>query len=453
MPGENSVTPVTDEEVVRVKDIIVDIRSYLALRYPFLCSLLSRVRILATRVIPTMAVDKEYNLLVNPDYFTLKAATLRDKAFSLTHETLHLAFNHPGKGEGKKHPEVWVYSCEVPVNTIAYACFTPSSKLWCGLVTADTVNNKVMLSVAAVEKILGRRLTGSETPRFPAPDKLKKWSAEEVYRELYKMPPVPISSFGEGKGGAGSPFTGEGCTPRDAGEDAKEVQPGDGSIYKKGDNRERGKEWGEAFMRDYLTHKSIGTLPAGLGDVVDNLLKPTVDWRALLRQALRDGEGRTIVTTWRRPSRKIPGMPGLRRLASPPIRVLMDTSGSIGGEQLERFMSEVYAIARFGRVIWTCWDAKAYDDVVANNPLEVKRVLCKRITGRGGTMIEPALRKCLKSMRGESVVILTDGYIGDVAKVGGLMREIAARAPAAVFATVGERHEFDRWVTIEVAAT
>jgi predicted metal-dependent peptidase len=57
-----------------------------------------------------------------------------------------------------------------------------------------------------------------------------------------------------------------------------------------------------------------GKLPAGVERVFE-ILKPKVDWRSVLRESLITGMGTRAVSTYQRPSRKHPELPGLRRFS------------------------------------------------------------------------------------------------------------------------------------------
>ena len=449
--------PVTDDEVEHVKKLIVDIRTGLTLRLPFISSLLRRCRIMATRSIPIAAVNKEYQLLVNPDFFLDKDVSMGDKGYVLIHENMHLALQHVIE---KLRQSVWALACEIPANRFAAGALTPSPGLWNDLITHDSLQKNVSDLIGIINKYSPVKLDAGHTPRLPAPDDLKKWSTEEVYLELCKLPEVKVKlkSFGRGGSGVPNPFLtadidgDDGCFSKH--DDGKMVERGDSDIYRKNASKEElGKAWSESFIRDYLSHKSIGRLPAGIEEIVDQILKPQVDWRSQLKQCITDGQGRMVISTYHRPSRKNPLLPGLMRYQYPPIRVLIDTSGSIGTQQLQQFLGEVYALAQQSPVIVNYWDAAVYENIRANKPQEVISQVATHIKGRGGTVIKPALEYMLRDMTNHSVLIIfTDGFIYDVGKVGGLMRELGSRASSAIYVSTHTIHNFEGWRSIKITA-
>ena len=120
--------------------------------------------------------------------------------------------------------------------------------------------------------------------------------------------------------------------------------------------------------------RAAGTVPAALERLVEEILKPKVDWRALLRERMRAFLGSDYLPTWHRLNRKLPGVrPGKKYIETSDIVALVDTSGSIDEKTLQQFVSEVFAVARATRrkVIVIAWDAKAYE------PFEIRgTVIC-----------------------------------------------------------------------------
>jgi len=159
--------------------------------------------------------------------------------------------------------------------------------------------------------------------------------------------------------------------------------------------------------------KSIGRVPGYAEHLLNELLKPKVDWRRLLRGYLSKGLGKKIKRTWTRPSRKYPMFPGKEMLRIQKVVVLVDTSGSIEEKELQQFVSEVYGIAKeVAEVIVIPWDATAYDPIVIKRHTDIKNV---KLTGGGGTEILPALQLLDKKFSdSDMVVILSDWHIGDL---------------------------------------
>jgi predicted metal-dependent peptidase len=197
--------------------------------------------------------------------------------------------------------------------------------------------------------------------------------------------------------------------------------------------------------------KAIGRVPAEMERLVDELLKPMIDWRRIVRSALTKGIGRRVKRTWSRPSRKAPECyPGKETLKASEVVMLIDTSGSIGGEELRRFASEAYgALRESSRVVVIPWDATAYEPIILRGYGDVEKV--KVLRGGGGTMIRDALKVVKERFpSADKIAILSDWHIGDLGseEVQRLLREMAGKIVA--FTTDARPPEFLEWYKIEI---
>jgi predicted metal-dependent peptidase len=160
---------------------------------------------------------------------------------------------------------------------------------------------------------------------------------------------------------------------------------------------------------------------SGGSRVLTELLEPKVDWREQMRDFVSSVAKGKDQTTWRRPSRR--GMargvylPSSYSEAVGDIVVAIDTSGSIGSEELAEFAGELYGICEqvrpeSVRILW--WDTDVCgEQLFAPNEYENLKDLLKP-AGGGGTNFRcvvsylrqmPAVPECL--------VVLTDGYVSD----------------------------------------
>ena len=92
--------------------------------------------------------------------------------------------------------------------------------------------------------------------------------------------------------------------------------------------------------------KGVGELPAGLGRTVEQIVRPTADWRAVL-QAFVSAHARNDYS-WSRPNRRFLTqgwyLPGMRSEELGDVVLAVDTSGSVGSRELAVFASEIDAI-------------------------------------------------------------------------------------------------------------
>jgi predicted metal-dependent peptidase len=259
---------------------------------------------------------------------------------------------------------------------------------------------------------------------------LAKMSFEEIARLLAKN---ACSSCRQEGGGTGCDSN---CSSnRDGAGDLVESggRGGRGDVLNEGDagdenagSDEIANRAAKKAVETYTIAKTAGTVPGWAERVIDEILKPKVDWRRLLRAAIERGLGKKVRRSWMRPSRKGESFPGKELLNISTVVVAVDTSGSIGINELRRFISEVYGICReSARVVVIPWDATAYDPIVISRACDVGKV---KLKGGGGTCFYPVVR-VLEKMNYSQLVILSDWEIADLdsAEVIGYLKKNAGR--------------------------
>jgi predicted metal-dependent peptidase len=162
-----------------------------------------------------------------------------------------------------------------------------------------------------------------------------------------------------------------------------------------------------------------GKLGGNQSRVLGELLQPKVDWREQLRDfvtSLADGKD---VSTWQRVNRRWLQhdmyMPSTLSETMGRIVIGVDTSGSIGGAELNKFLSEVQAICMTVKpelVDLIYWDTEVAAHEVYDREKQDKLVNSTKPAGGGGT--DPTcIPKYLELNRinPECVIMLTDGYV------------------------------------------
>lgn len=160
-------------------------------------------------------------------------------------------------------------------------------------------------------------------------------------------------------------------------------------------------------------------LPDSWRTWAEELLKPSVNWRRSLGHrmsvAIRTGIGSRIDYSFQRPSRRqsvyAPFItPSLRGDQTARIAIVVDTSGSMGAELLQRALTEVAAVLRIFQypvTIIPC-DTQAYEPVSVVAAAEAFKV--SRLAGGGGTDIRAGIEAALLlKPRPDSILVLTDG--------------------------------------------
>lgn len=182
------------------------------------------------------------------------------------------------------------------------------------------------------------------------------------------------------------------------------------------------REIDQAIRQGMISHQKLnGSGAGGMGRELGDLLNPQVDWRELLREFVKSICNAKDASSWRRVNRRyLSGdtyMPTLVGERVGRMAIGIDTSGSIGGPELDRFLSEVKSIAEdvhpeFVDLIY--WDSEVagheeYDEYAVSN-------IVRSTKPRGGGGTDPtAMMHYLKEkqIKPECIIMLTDGYIGD----------------------------------------
>ena len=186
--------------------------------------------------------------------------------------------------------------------------------------------------------------------------------------------------------------------------------------------KELEKEVDQALRQGQIAHQKVnGTGAGGMGRELGDLLEPQIDWREVLREFVKSICSAKDASSWRRVNRRyLSGdvyMPTLIGEKVGRIAIGIDTSGSIGGRELNRFLSEVKSIAedvhpQFVDLIY--WDSKvaAHEEYDENSVANI--VSSTKPTGGGGTDPTAMMRYLKeKGITPECIVMLTDGYISD----------------------------------------
>jgi predicted metal-dependent peptidase len=312
----------------------------------------------------------------------------KDIAYVIAHEAMHIILKHPLRTKQilRRHPELVPEQLLALANYVAdafvnmYLARTKISTSRVGLVTPDAIKKRFGISI-------------------------EHKSFEEVMEEIIKAGKVEVEYGGECIGDYERPS-------------GRELLNEGADRDEEGDEERIEREVNRRIADAYNAARSAGTLPADLERLVNELLKPKVDWRAIVRRDLSGFLGSKYRHSWKRMSKKQPGLlPGRKSVGSRgDALILVDTSGSIGEKELQQFVAEAFAVAKAaGRdVLVIPWDAKAYEPIRIRRSEDAKSVRV-RLKGGGGTVILPALKAAEQYMRPTTkVVILSDWDIFDI---------------------------------------
>lgn len=184
-----------------------------------------------------------------------------------------------------------------------------------------------------------------------------------------------------------------------------------------GEKKEIDRQVDEALRQGALLASKVGS---GGSRQFDALLQCKIDWREVLREFVSTTCTGSDYSTWRRPNRRFIGMniylPSGVSEAVGELVIAIDTSGSIGGKELQIFLSEVRGICEAVkpsavRILY--WDTEVCRaEYYAQEELD-KLVTSTKPAGGGGTIVECVPAYMTKhSIKPQAVVVITDGYLG-----------------------------------------
>lgn len=354
----------------------LDRAKLLAARYkaaetrPYLASALYALTVVPSQRVGTMAVDRRWRCYVAPAF--VDATGVEELAGTWIHEAAHLLRDHHGRADllpaADRHDRLRV--------NIAQDCE----------INDDLLADGLRLPPGIVEP----RLFGLPAGRL----------FEEYLKDVPASCPHPPDC---GSGAHGLP------APWDLGESG--ATGGVGPVEAEALRRSTAQA-----VRAHA--RTRGTVPAGWKRWADEVLEPAVDWRRALAGAVREAAawaGGAVDYTYRRPSRRTAALggrvvlPSLRR-PLPRVAVVVDTSGSMGDDDLAAALAEVTGVLREvgaggNRVTVLACDAavRAVARVSAVDQVE--------LAGGGGTDMAAGVRAALAVPDPPNiVVVLTDGH-------------------------------------------
>ena len=216
-----------------------------------------------------------------------------------------------------------------------------------------------------------------------------------------------------------------------------EKQDGDGSGSGQGEyqfdehdyegQQQEGKDFGErAKELDAMVDRALreGALLAGrlgidLPRAITEVLEPQVNWRNELAEFVTASCRGNDEYTWRKFNRRMLAnnmyLPTVEDETIGEVVVPIDTSGSIGQQQINEFAGELVSIAEAVqperiRVLW--WDTKVHgEQIFERDDFQSIGTLLKPLGG-GGTRVSCVSEYInKKQIKADAVVVFTDGYV------------------------------------------
>ena len=319
-------------------------RTQLLLNQPFFGTLCVRLKRVPGSV-PTMATNGRV-IVYNPEF--VKGLTAAELEAVVAHETLHCALGHHCR-RGERDPELCNEAADLAINPILVA-------------NKFTLPTGALLDPAyqnlSAEEIYARRLRASSRANAPdssssqsddggggcgAPDKKPKSQAAcgDLSQNDSKQG-KPTSQIPTGASEGGAPDS----RPGHFGE-VLDATDNEGMPASPAEKSRQQQEWSIAAEQAICSAKSCGHEAANLERPLRESRESRQDWRAILREfvaAVAPSDYR-----WSPPNRRYIAsglyLPSIERRGVGPVVIGVDTSGSIGTEELEQFAGEISAIA------------------------------------------------------------------------------------------------------------
>ena len=222
-----------------------------------------------------------------------------------------------------------------------------------------------------------------------------------------------IIVIGDPEDGDGTPQNGSGSLPD--GQEPFDAHDWEGAQEMTADEqRDLAREIDEAVRQGALV---AGKMGSGGDRDLEALLEPQVDWREVLREFVQTTCTGSDYSTYRRPNRRYLSsgiyMPSGVSEQVGELVVAIDTSGSIGQEEITAFLSEVKAICDTvhpDKVRLLYWDTQiCCDETYETHELDTL-VQSTKPKGGGGTDVECVTEYIREeSINAQACIVITDG--------------------------------------------
>ena len=358
-------------------------------RWPYLSTLLFNLKIVESNQLPTLAVDDGWRMYYSPDF--VMEQTAEALATMVLHEALHCVNQHGPRFRAlsqSRHLHVtWNFAGDVGINHVLDRAQMP----W---------GDFEPLRFTHLSKFDVNPEMGTEKIFF-------------TIVEYYEQHPEEVDQFSD----CGSIIGGE---ARDY-----EISRGDsGNPAIKSDQQDVIRDQVAQEILKHAYAKGIGSIPGELLRWAQELLEPTIDWRKALAGAFRTSLATVLGRrdyVYTRPSRRQSAMrignheiilPSMRKPAPPAIAIIVDTSGSIGNDEITLFLSEVDGIVKANGISQGVTVIPCDADIGEIQKLRSRGAITTlKLTGGGGTDMGVGIAAAGKLRPTPKIVIvLTDGF-------------------------------------------
>jgi len=350
----------------------------------------------------TMGVDAKGNMFFAPAF--VEQATAAQAQGIIAHECLHSALQHMNR-VGGRYPVLSNIAQDIVVNMMVQKAGMELMMEW-NVKGADGNVHKGK----AIPVDIHTDVSQFEMPMKNGMVKIKiEHVSEKPWEQVYTEVLAQMREQGKDPADLEPPKM-PGFDEHGYGKDGES-----GEDLSDEEQTKQNNQWRENLANAAVFARNMGKLPAGLDRIIDDILKAKVQWKQLLRRYVKQF---TTPVDWsyNRPAKRSHVlevfMPNVIK-ENTEIEILVDVSGSIGGDDLKEFLSEIIGMARAiqNLKMWvTFCDAEVHERYEVHNG-DIPKILNFKISGGGGTDLRVGLDNIAKKNNNiPVVVVITDGY-------------------------------------------
>lgn len=305
----------------------------------------------------------------------------------LEHECMHLVLEHVWRRDGRNQ-DIWALSSCIATNTMVQN-HAPSSV---GASMFELEDN--MTADAYYQRLYSELDSDGHTPNCPNSPQNQEDQQQEPGNDDADQGEAEASdddsnedgTSGEHAHGDSDAGDGDGefcpkCQDHSCdGERWLDVPDGRGQHLMDSVKQAVAKSYEQARRHD----KGMGYLPGQMKEAIEDLLKEPYHWAPILRQfcqgAIKRGNKSTIMRGHKKYGNKFPGRKPAR---TGKVAILIDTSGSVGAEELAQDWAEMREIAAHAEAVCIENDAAVHDVYPMTKNTELPE-----FKGRGGTVFD-----------------------------------------------------------------
>lgn len=291
---------------------------------------------------------------------SLSDAELR---FVITHEVYHLILHH--------------CTIRLPLDKKDRALYNMAADLAINTLIPQDINRTM-----PVDK------NGKTIGLLPKDQGFPEKRSMEQYIQLLRQKNEEDKKNGDGEGGEDGD-DGEGFDNHDGWEESEVVK----EIVRNAINK---------IAKD---ERTWGKMPGDVKAIIMEAQQTYVSWERYLKHHLGQMISSTTIRTMKRPDRRF-GYPyaGKKRGYTDRKLVAIDSSGSVGDDELAQFLAEINKLAEIQPV-----DLVVFDTEIQQGPIPFNRKHADfNFSGRGGTSFAPVFNMA-EERKYQSVIMLTDG--------------------------------------------